>query len=315
MNKHEISKIVSFINEVKQLPDEVVSPAIYRAFTSNNSTEHDRKLAYAEEKKLFKTVHEIQIRLLAYFRALPGDNSTYIDLIGEITFKPKHFVYDTIHFENNKAWLADKNALFNLLTMAKVEFEEKARMAKQSPENSFFSYFKTKEAKGIILSALLALITGIATKDLWWYKLFPDPHEIKPIISKTIDSVSADKKLVISKTVKEVFTNYYHTIESLRAMYVPVSAEGHIQDYLAMETTNINSMILNKSYVHRFSTNERFWTDNDFREVAKLIKSRTIDHIMEISKEVESEAQGGFMLTDDRLRLLEEKVRIECSCN
>ena len=72
-----------------------------------------------------------------------------------------------INYKNNEAWIDDKTKLLNLLKMAKTEFEEKTRISKQNPENSILNYLKTKEAKGIILAAILAAITGFITKDFW----------------------------------------------------------------------------------------------------------------------------------------------------
>lgn len=315
MNKNEILKIESFIDEVSKLPEVLLTPEDARAFTSDGKSEIEGEKVYKKQELLFKKVQDIKIRLIAYFRAIIGENSVYLGLLSEITFKPQNFVYNTVHFENNRAWLDDKNKLLNLLKLAKTEFEEKIRIAKQNPENSIIHYFKTKEAKGIILTALLAIFTGILTKDIWFDKLFSQPQINKPVVIRDVSLINADKRNVVERATKEIFTNYFQTINSLAKEYVSVSTMRYIEDYLEKEIPNIETRILNKSYIHRFATNEGQWADSDFNEVATLIRARTIIRIKEISEDVESKAQGAFTLTDDKIRLLIDAVKTELGEN
>jgi hypothetical protein len=311
MNKNEIQKIHSFINEVINPPDEILTSDDIKTFIAATSNEYDRKRIYTKEDQLFENVRDLKIRLIAYFRAVNGENSTYVELLGDITFRPKLFIFNTIHFKNNKAWLDDKITLLNLLKMAKTEFEEIARITKQNPESSFIHYFKTKEAKGIFLTAILAIVIGIVTKDIWVDKFFPKLNSIKTVMSKADSLVSADKKTVVDKAAKEVFTNYSQTIKSLEKDYIPINAMGYIDEYLKKEIPNIEKRILNKSYINRFASNENLWKDIDLEEVATLIRARTIIRIKEISEDIESKAQGPYIIADDKLRLLYEQVKTE----
>jgi hypothetical protein len=316
MNKNEIQKIISFIGEVEKLPDVLLTDKDTSAFIADDATEEDKQKVYLKETELFEKVRNLKIRLIAYFRAVQGENSTYIDLLGGITFKTKGFVVNTIHFENNKAWSGDKSKLLNLLKMARTEFEEKARIASQSPDNSFLHFLKTKEAKAIILTALLAILTGVLTKDIWSDKLFHEPTEDKTYIAQ-LDSISnsqkmlldLDKKNVLDKTVKEVFTNYYKMIETLQMKYASTSAIGYFDDYLKKEITNIEGRISNRSYIHRFAERENLWSEKDFNQVSTILTSKTISRIKEISEDMESKSQGPFIFSDDKLKQLKEAAK------
>jgi len=201
MNKKEIKKILAFTEEVKLLPDELLTEEDIALFLSESEKETNRKIIYEKENNLFEKVKDLKIRLLAYFRVVTGEESTYIDILLKITFQPKGCVYNTIHFQNNKAWIQDKIALLNLLKMAKSEFEEKIRFRKQNPENSLHHFLKSKETKAILLGALLAFLTAIITKDIWWNKLFskkPDSKKNEMIQSDTI--VSSNKQKASPKT-------------------------------------------------------------------------------------------------------------------
>jgi hypothetical protein len=104
---------------------------------------------------LFQKVQGIKIRLIAYFRAIYGESSTYLNQINEITFKTKKYEVNTSHFENNKAWIEDKRKLLSILKMAEIEFKEKKRIKDQN------RFINSNKAKIVILTSLLTLTIGI----------------------------------------------------------------------------------------------------------------------------------------------------------
>ena len=310
MDKAEIQKINLFIKEVENLPDELLSSEDVSSFM-RAETKSDQQKIYSKEQALFDKIKDIKIRMIAYFRAVTGVNSTYINLLGDITFMPKEGIYNTIHYRNNEAWLEDKNKLLNLLKMAESEFVEKVRITRQNSKKSKFSYIKSKEAKGIMFAALLTLITGFATKDIWIERLFGVNKEQKKEISTEVTLINTDKNNVVKKATIEVFTNYYQTIENLETKYAPSSAIGHFDDYLAQEVLNIEKRINSKSYIQRFASNGSLWTDKDINEVKELIRTRTIGRMQEIYEDMENKSQGVFFQSEDKLKLLKESAKNE----
>ena len=120
MNQQEIDRISAFIKEVNQLPDEILTSDEADAFIDENLNQEYTQKVYDNQKQLFGKVQDVKIRLLAYFRAISGETSAYIELIGEITFKTKGYILNTIHLKNNEAWIEDKTKLLNILKMAKT---------------------------------------------------------------------------------------------------------------------------------------------------------------------------------------------------
>lgn len=307
MNKNEIKKIISFTKDVYELPDMLFPDSDF----SNDRAKTGPEFGPEKHVRLFNRVDDMKIRLLAYFKVVKGESSTYVDSLKAITFKPASFHYANDKLESNKAWYDDKINLLNLLKMAKIEFEEMARIADENPENSFWCYFKTKQAKGAVFATVLTIIAGIATKDIWFDRFFSTAASSTTKLSQVDSLVSADKEKVIEMTAKETFTKYYQTIKNFKGNYAPVDAERYIEEYIKEDTVNIKARIANRSYIHRFATREKLWTDSDYMEVAYLIKATTINRIKEISEDVESRAKGAFTVTEGRLQLLEEQVGAE----
>ncbi len=132
------------------------------------------------------------------------------------------------------------------------------------------------------------------------------------IIPSTTDSaIDADKKIVIAKTVHEVFTNYSEKIDSLKKYFAPISLMGYIDTYLKTETANIETRITDKTYVKRYSKMESSWVDTDYAEVAALTREQTIDRIKQISEDIRGKASGVFSVMNDKLILLEKEVKAE----
>lgn len=130
-------------------------------------------------------------------------------------------------------------------------------------------------------------------------------------ISQTDSRIDVDKKAVIVKTVQEVFTNYAQKIDSLKKNFNALSVMEYIDTYLKEETVNIETQISDKSYIHRYSANEKSWIESDFSEVNAILKVRTIDRIKEISKDIENEDPGVFSAVNYKLELLIKEVNAE----
>lgn len=310
MNKAEIDKIRSFKIEVENLPDELLSPEDISTFMRAES-ENEKQTIYSKEQTLFENVKDLKIRLIAYLSAVTGEDSTYIDFLGNITFRPKEGIYNTIHYRNNEAWLEDKTKLLDLLKMAENEFIEKVRITQLNSNTSRFGFFKSKEAKGIMFAALLTLISGFITKDIWIEKLFSKEVKQKKEISPDLTLINTDKNNVIKKASLEVFTNYYRTIENLETKYASSSAFVHFDNYLSKEVSNIEKRINSKSYIQRFASNVNLWSDKDINDVNELIRNRTIIRMEEIYEDMENKSQGVFFQSEDKLRLLKEAAKNE----
>ncbi|MCX2429906.1 hypothetical protein [Pedobacter sp. GR22-10] len=307
MNKKEVIRITSFLREVEELPNEILTEEEFNLYLSG---EEGRVLIENKQADLLNKVRNLKLRLLGYFRALDGDQAVYVDLLGTITFRPKDFIFNTGHYQNSQAWLNDKGKLINLLIMAKAEIEEKARIAKDSPENSIWALLKSKEVKILVFSTLLGGVGWLGTV------IYTNITERKPAINQVENSVqdkstAEDRALVLDKTTREVLTNYYQTVQSLREKYSSISAEDYIKEYLEEETRNIGTRIKNRSYIHRFAKNENLWQASDYNEMATLLLARTVGRMKEISEDIESTSKGPFTLTEDRLKALEEQLKNE----
>lgn len=304
MNKEETAKITSFLNEAERLPDELLTEREFNDYMANEESE-----SYVIDKlsKQFEYVGELKLRLFGYFRALGEDHIAYVAGLEEITFRPKNIQYNIGHFRNSEAWRTDKTKLINLLKMARVEFQEKERMGKGNPENSYLAFLKTNEFKGIILTAVIGIVVTLGTYFLG--KLFADNNFSKDSQKSEVNNlISEDRTLVLDKSAHEVFINYYNTVRSLRKEYTSITCERYIEQYLEAEVKNIEMRIKNRSYVHRFAKNENVWMLNDYKEIEELLQARTIGRMKEISQDVKNSTQGPFTLSEDRLKALEERL-------
>ena len=315
MNQQEIDRISAFIKEVNQLPDEILTSDEADAFIDENLNQEYTQKVYDNQKQLFGKVQDVKIRLLAYFRAISGETSAYIELIGEITFKTKGYILNTIHLKNNEAWIEDKTKLLNILKMAKAEFEEKKRIAEYNPENSLKSYFKTKEARGIALTAFLSLITtlivGIATKDIWWSKLFPtsnlqknftiiDSNEKIKYLDSTSAAIAVDatksppphtKDSIIHEPLD--LQNYISYIQytNILSPYIQKNVITMARQFLYLSHSNLQNSQITIFYVASARNGIPFSSISEARTVRDLLKSNGIpvrQEIFENQDEVEA---------------------------
>lgn len=177
MTKEDINKIIKFIEKTNNIPDELLS-------------DDKRKLATLDTKEiLFKTLDEevknannLKLSIEGFFRAHSGDSSIYVKSIEDIIFEirynssmqffSKGDLEGTVigkHEYSNHHWLENKKNLLKTLEKAKIEFEEKLRIGNQ--QNSIKSFFKSNQARGIVLTALLGLFAGISSKDFIYDKI------------------------------------------------------------------------------------------------------------------------------------------------
>ena len=139
------------------------------------------------------------------------------------------------------------------------------------------------------------------------------PYQSFELLTGFADATNkdADKKLIIEQVTKEVFTNYSNKIDSLKKYIRRESLMIYIDNYLKDETAKIELKIADKTYVKRYASSEKEWLDTDYSEVAAKLKVRTLDKIKEIMIELQDSTPGLYTMTDEKLRLLEKKVREE----
>lgn len=161
MTKFEVDKIKSFIKEVSNINDELISYINLQKLNSNDTLNED-KLTIKDNLLLkIKSFNEIKIRIEGFLRAIIGESSTYVSDINKI-----HFIEDDdidIDKISNKLWKENKFKLLGILNIIQFEFEEKLRIG--SHENSLKSFLKSNQARGIILTAILSLVVGFLSKD------------------------------------------------------------------------------------------------------------------------------------------------------
>ena len=136
------------------------------------------------------------------------------------------------------------------------------------------------------------------------------PLELVTNVADDIDKTT-DKNAVIEQATKEVFKNYSNKIDSLKKYIRVESLMPYIDTYLKDETPIIELQIANKTFVQRYAKTESDWVDTDYAEVAAKLKVRTLDKIKQILIDVQESTPGLYIMTADKLRLLEKKVREE----
>lgn len=200
--------------------------------------------------------------------------------------------------------------------------EERMQNLNKKPtfEKRIINWIKKKRKKIVRIGGILTLIitilsflqqiTGYTLKDAFNNEIkFEDLSKNKIIESDSL--VISDKKNVVEKVSKEVFENYYKTILYCTKNYATISAFSYIQNYSQEEINKINKRILNKSYINRYAVYNKYWTKADYEDVSKILRTRTIIRINEIFEDIENQTQGPFVLTEDKLKLLQEMVEKE----
>ena len=129
---------------------------------------------------------------------------------------------------------------------------------------------------------------------------------------KTDSTINADKKIIVKKVVKEVFTNYLDSILFYKKNFNSMTVMNYIDSYIQRQNDTIETRITNKSYIQRFGSTQKTWIETDFKEVAALIKVGTLDRIKEISNDVNNRVQNILnTISNDKELVLEKEVRNE----
>lgn len=131
------------------------------------------------------------------------------------------------------------------------------------------------------------------------------------IINPSDTTIEADKKMVIAKTVQLVFQNYSDQLDTLQKYYTSTAIMNYVDKYNKEVTANIQARIADKTYVHQFSNTEKSWIVTDYAEVAAILKERTLDRIVEIFKDVETQFPGVYTVDDGKIRCLAKEIRAE----
>jgi len=223
------------------------------------------------------------------------------------------------HYLNKPNYTPEYKAKLDKIKESLIEEREQNSDEKNSTIKRIKRWIKTQKVAmlsggGIIIVVITILsffqqITGYTFKDF----ITKDESIGSEIveISKSDSLIAIDKKNVIDKASKEVFENFYKTILSCEKKYVSISALNHIKNYAEKEASTIDKRILNNTYIDRYAINHKYWTESDYNDVARILRTKTIFRIEEIFEDVENQAQGPFVFSEDKLKTLKEIVKRE----
>ncbi len=155
MAKYNLNKITEFVRAVSSLPD-AISFAPDNLSTASSSTNSD------ESKSVSLTAQKIKHGIEGYLRAVTEDDSIYLKELSKVNFSVNAA---NSPIKNNQRWLADKISVLSILNRVRIEFEEKLAIEREA--NSIGSFLKTNAARAIILTAVVSLVTGFLSKDLF----------------------------------------------------------------------------------------------------------------------------------------------------
>jgi predicted RNA-binding protein len=156
MNKKDIHQITEIIIEANNIPGELLSESETIILNNSNSSEFDKEIISKNINERIKAVRNLQVRTEAIFRAILGETSSYIIEIKQIEF------VEGKNYSNSK-WKDNKLKFIELLEKAKVEFHETLKREKE--RRSLWNFFRSNEARAIILTAILSLVAGFFSKD------------------------------------------------------------------------------------------------------------------------------------------------------
>lgn len=156
MYKKDINQINEIILEASNIPEELLTENESLTLNNPDSKESDRDFTSKNIEKRIKAVSDLKVKTEAIFRAILGENTSYITEIKQIEF------IDGITYSNSK-WKENKAKLIELLEKAKIEFQ--ITLNREYEKKSVLTFLKSNEARTIMLTAVLSLVVGFFSKD------------------------------------------------------------------------------------------------------------------------------------------------------
>ena len=198
MTKGDLNRIRDFINQIEQLPNQILTDEEAKIFM-NESNPVEKQKIYDHQKELFSIVTELKIGLHAFFKAVFGDQSTHLAQLSELTFRTKNFIANTLHYSNNDAWNEDRSKLILLLKLAERECIEQMRVDREN--NTFSKIINSSQFKYFILTAIVGALLAIFLPKDMIKKSGTNPESTNKIEkADTVKSTSLDSQQVVIDT-------------------------------------------------------------------------------------------------------------------